>query len=157
MMQRYAVTIKAESGISSAMRKYCDDCGISVWKFLSSVVEERLRNPLDFSIAEIEDMQSNKREKNAEFEQYMFGISDTIMQEKLRIIKEDYNIPLSRFFVRVIAEKLEREGYSFDDKSIRNPVRKSAVKQNKKSNAEKMRNSTEELRNFMINLDMRKK
>ena len=102
-------------------------------------------------------MQSNKREKNAESEQYEFGISDTIMQEKLRIIKEDYKIPLSRFFVRVIAEKLEREGYSFDDKSLRNPTRKNVVKQNQKSNAEKLRDSMEELRNFMINLDMRKK
>ena len=153
VMQRYSVAIKADSGISAAMRKYCDECGISVWKFLSSTVVERLRKPLGLSIAEIEQMQKRPYEKNAEFEKFEFGISDAILQEKLRIIKEDYGIPLSSFFVQTIAEKLKDLGYDFDDKSLRNPVRKKAVKPKQETNAD----SVSELRDAFIAIAMRKK
>ena len=66
-----------------------------------------MRKPLDFSIAEIEQMQQRTYEKNAETERFSFGISDEIMLEKLRIIKEDYGISLNTFFVKIIAEKLQ--------------------------------------------------
>ena len=150
-MQRYFVAIKADSGISAAMRKYCDECGISVWKFLSSTVAERLQKSL--SITEIEQMQKRPYEKNAEYDRFEFGISDAILQEKLRIIKEDYGIPLSSFFVQTIAEKLKASGCSFDDKSLRNPVRKNAIKPKQKTNAD----SVSELRNTFIEIAMRKK
>jgi len=106
-MQRFKVTLKVDSGIPRKMRKYCKQCGISVWRFLADTVAERLSKPLDFSIAEIEEMQKRPYEKNAEFERFDFGISDAIILEKLRIIKEDYGIPLNTFFAKIIAEKLK--------------------------------------------------
>lgn len=152
------MVIKANSGISKAIQNYCDNCGISVWKFLSSTVTERLQKPLDFSIAEIEELNQRKYERNAEFESLYFGISDTILQEKLRIIKEEYGIPLSRFFVHIIAEKLSKSGYSFDDKSLRKPVRKNAINPKKrKTYAEKYAESVSELRDSLAKIQMRKK
>ena len=155
-MQRYKVAIKANSGISAAMRKYCEDCGISVYKFLATTIADRLHKPLDFSIAEIEDMQSRTHEKNSEFEIFEFRISDTIIQEKLRIIKEECGISLSRFFVHVIAEKLKESGYTFDDKSLRNPVRKNVSKQKPKSYAEKYAEDIELLRKKLLRISMQK-
>ena len=152
-MQRYNVTIKAESGISAAMRKYCDKCGISVWRFLSDAVAERLRKPLGLSIAEIEEMQKRPYEKNAEFESYSFSINDAILQEKLRIIKEDYGIPLNRFFVQTIAEKLEELGCSFDDKSLRKSEK--PVRKNKAVNP--IADPVSELRKSFLDIAMRKK
>ena len=144
-MQRYKVSIKSATGIASAMRKYCDDCGISIYKFLSSTVIEKMRNPIDYSVEEIEQMQQRRHDKNAEFEVFEFGISDAIIQEQLRIIKEDYGIPLSKFFEHIIAEKLKASGYSFDDKTLRNPVRKNISKPKQKTYAEKYAESVKEL------------
>ena len=106
-MQRFKVTLKVDSGIPDLMRNCCNRCGISVWRFLADTVQERLAKPLDFSIAEIEEMQKRPYEKNAEFERFDFGISDAIMLEQLRMIKEDYGIPLNSFFTKIIAEKLQ--------------------------------------------------
>lgn len=106
-MQRFKVTLRVDSGLPNLMRKYCKKNGISVWKFLADVTKERLQKPLDFSIAEIEEMQKRPYEKNAETERFDFGISDAIVEEKLRNIKEDYGIALNTFFVKIIAEKLQ--------------------------------------------------
>ena len=156
-MRRYKVAIKASSGISSAMRNYCNECGISVWKFLCATVEERLRKPLNFSIAEIEQMQIRKYEKNTEFEIFEFGISDAIMQEKLRMIKDDYGISLNKFFVKIIAEKLNECGCSFDDKSLKNPVRKEIIKRKPKTIAEKDAESIKDLCDALWKIQMRRK
>ena len=108
-LQRFKVTVKAESGISCAIRNYCNKCGISVWTFLATTITERLRKPLDFSIAEIERKRTHESGKDERFD---FGISDAIVLEKLRIIREDYGVPLNYFFVRTIAEKLTELGYT---------------------------------------------
>ena len=106
-MQRFKVTLRTDSGIPKLMRKYCRKNGISIWKFLSDVTKERLQQPLNFSIAEIEEMRQRPYEKNVETERFDFGISDTIAMEQLRIIKEEYGIALNTFFVRIISEKLQ--------------------------------------------------
>ena len=106
-MQRFKVTLQIDSGIPNLMRNYCNRCGISVWKFLADTVRERLEKPLDFSITEIEEMQKRPYKTNVQYERFDFGISDAIVLEKLRIIKDDYGISLNTFFVKIIAEKLK--------------------------------------------------
>ena len=108
-MQRFKMTVKVDSGISYAIHDYCDKCGISVWKFLSASITERLREPLNSSIAEIDRKRSHEYGTDVSF---YFGISDTITLEKLKIIREDYGISLNYFFAKTIAEKLEELGYT---------------------------------------------
>ena len=119
-MQRFKVSIKTESGVSQAMRKYCDECGISLWLFLQETISARLQKPYDFSIAEIE--QKKKYGKGSDYEEFYFGISDEIAIEKLHTIREQYGISLNYFFVKTITEKLTELGRSFDDKT--KPMRK---------------------------------
>ena len=127
-MQRYKVAIKADSGVAQAMRSHCDKCGISVWSFLQDTITERLQKPFDFSIAEIEQKKTNN--KGSDYAEFYFGISDSICQEKIRSIKEQYGISRNYFFVKTITEKLSELGYTFNNTEI--PVRKTKKKQTRK-------------------------
>lgn len=108
-MQRYKVSLKKESGIPHALRNYCNDYGISAWSFLADTITERLQKPLDVSIAETKCKRSYRA--GSKYEYFYFGISDAIVQEKLRIIVEEYGISLNHFFTQTISGKLKGLGY----------------------------------------------
>lgn len=108
-MQRFKITIYKDTGIANQMRNYCAKYGISIWSFLVQTICDELSHPLDFSIAEIESLQKRPYKKGARTERFDCGISDAIVLEKLRIIKEDYGIPLNTFFVYAIQKKLNAE------------------------------------------------
>ena len=146
-MQRYKVSLKTESGIPQALRKYCDDYGISAWSFLADTIAERLQKPIGSSVAEMKGKRTYRA--GSKYEYFYFGISDAIVQEKLRLIVEEYGVSLNYFFTQTIAEKLQGLGYEFANKP-------ESVRKSKRKNAHDF-SGIEQLRNFMTELDMRKK
>ena len=67
MQRQFAITFNAETGVAQALRKYCEQNGIPINRFIVETVSERLRD-MDIhslSIAEIEEIEKWQKIESA--------------------------------------------------------------------------------------------
>lgn len=63
MQRQFAITFNAETGVAQALRRYCEQNGIPINRFIVETVAEKLQR-MDIhslSIAEIEEIESGKK------------------------------------------------------------------------------------------------
>ena len=85
-----------------------------------------------------------------------FVTADAELIRKLDVLSNEYGVSLNSFFTKIIAEKLQKLGCSFDDKSFKGKQkRKISVEQYQP--AEQMRKSLDDMRNAITRIQVRKK
>ena len=85
-----------------------------------------------------------------------FVTADAELIRKLDILSNEYGVSLNSFFTKIIAEKLQKLGCSFDDKSVKEkPKRKISTEQYQP--AEQMWKSLNDIRSAITEIQMRKK